>query len=127
VTLGGLVTTGATAVNWTITPRWGTANTGVTFGASQAVAKTVSLTAVPWMLQAWLQVRAVNDVTATQTTAVLHGTFESAGTARDMVFGGTTATIDTTAAAGFWFGIVASGADVSATFTPKLSLVETLN
>lgn len=127
ITLGGIVTTGATAVNWTITPRWGTSNAGVSLGPSQAVAKTVSLTGVPWLLQAWMQFRAINDVTATQSIAVMHGSLESAALARDIVFGGTTATIDTTSALGFWFGIVASGADVSATFTPKMSLVEPTN
>jgi hypothetical protein len=127
VTAGGVVTTGATAVNWTITPRWGTSNAGVTLGASQAVAKTVSLTGVPWMLQAWMVFRTINDTAATSSTAVMTGTFESAGMARDVVFGGTTATIDTTATAGFWFGIVASALDTSATFTPKLVVVEPLN
>jgi hypothetical protein len=126
VTAGGVVTTGATAINWTITPRWGTTNAGTTLGASQAVAKTASLTAVPWLLQFWLQVRTVNDTAATQTTVVGVGSFESAGTARDIVIGGTAATIDTASAAGLWFGIVASGADVSATFTPQIVIPETI-
>lgn len=127
VTASGLLTSGATAVNWTITPRWGTSNAGVSLGASQAVAKTTGLTNVPWVLQAWALFRTVNNAAATQSVVVMGGTFESAGIARDIVFGGTTATVDTTTAQGFWFGIAASGADVSATFTPKLSLVELVN
>lgn len=123
----GVVTTGATAVNWTITPRWGTSNAGTSLGASQAVAKTTGLTAVPWELRARAQFRLVNDVSATSSVLVLTGTFESAGASREIVFGGTTATVDTTAAAGFWLGIVASGADVSATFTPKIVQVAPLN
>lgn len=126
VTASGIVTTGATAINWTITPRWGTTNAGTTLGASQAVAKTVSLTAVPWLLQFWLQVRTVNDTAATQSTVVGIGSFESAGTARDIVIGGTAATIDTSTAQGLWFGIVASGADVSATFTPQIVIPEVI-
>lgn len=126
VTVSGVVTTGATAVNWTITPRWGTANTGVTFGASAAVAKTTGLTAVPWLLQFWLHFRTINNVTATQSTAMAGGSFESAGAARDLVLGGTAATIDTVSASALWLGIVASGADVSATFTPQLVVTEIL-
>lgn len=122
----GTVVTGATAVNWTVTPRWGTSNAGVTLGASTAVAKTVSVT-VPWVLRALAQFRVVRDDAATQSTLMLTGTLESAALARDMVFGGTQGAIDTTTAQGFWFGIVASGADVSATFTPKQVLVEPIN
>jgi hypothetical protein len=121
----GTVVTGATAINWTLTPRWGTSNAGVTLGASTAVAKTASVT-VPWVLQAFARFRTVRDDAATQSTLLLHGTFESAGAARDIVFGGTLGTVDTTSAQGFWFGIVASGADVSATFTPKDVWVETV-
>lgn len=124
VTASGLVTTGATAVNWTITPRWGTSNAGTTLGASQAVAKTTGLTAVPWLLQFWLQFRTVNDTAATQSTVIGAGSFESAGTARDIVIGGTAATIDTASAGGLWLGIITSGADVSATFTPQIVLSE---
>lgn len=121
----GTVVTGATAVNWTVTPRWGTTNAGVILGASVAVAKTASVT-VPWVLQAWARWRVVRDDAATQSSLILHGTIESAGFARDIVFGGTVGTVDTTTAQGFWFGIVASGADVSATFTPKDVWVETV-
>jgi hypothetical protein len=123
---GGSVTTGVTAVNWTITPRWGTSNAGVSLGSSQLVAKSTSVTA-GWFLQAYAQFRLVNDTAATQSTLVLHGTLQSGGLARDAVFGSTTATVDTTAAAGFWFGIVASGVDVSATFGVKFVLVEPIN
>jgi hypothetical protein len=126
VTASGVVTTGATAVNWTITPRWGTSNGGVSFGASAAVAKTTGLTAVPWLLQIWVHFRSINNVSATQSVAMAGGSFESAGTSRDIVFGGTSATIDTVSASGLWLGIVASGADVSATFTPQLVISEIL-
>lgn len=126
ITLAGTVVTGATAVNWTITPRWGTTNGGVTLGASTAVAKTASVT-VPWVLQWWGTFRVGRADAATQGTLIGHGTFESAGAARDIVFGGTQGTVDLTTGQGWWFGIVASGADVSATFTPKQALVEILD
>jgi hypothetical protein len=126
ITAAGLITTSATAVNVTINPRWGTSAAGVLLGASTTVAKTASLTNVPFVVQLWAQFRTVNNVTATQSTVIAHGTFESAAVARDMVFGGTTATIDTTTAQGFWLGLLASGADTS-TITTKTVLVETLN
>jgi hypothetical protein len=81
---------------------------------------------VPWLLQFWLVFRAINDIASTSSVAIGGGSFESAGVTRDMVIGGTTATIDTTTAQGLWFGIVASGADVSATFFPQLVIVETI-
>jgi hypothetical protein len=68
----------------------------------------------------------VNDTAATQTTVVGAARSSRPAFARDIVIGGTAATIDTTTAQGLWFGIVASGADVSATFTPQIVIPETI-
>lgn len=119
VRASGLMTVPATPGTVIITPRFGTSTAGVTLGASApAVAAVASLTNTPWVLQFDAIVRTTGSGAATTGVLVGGGTFESAGVARDIVFGGTTATIDTTAAGGIVFGITDSV--ISLSYTPKM-------
>lgn len=114
---GGIMTVPATAGTTTITPRWGTSTAGVTLGASAAVAVgTGSQTNVPWVIQFFGSFR--GPMASASSTFVAVGTYESNGVPRDLVFGGTTATIDVTTAQGIVFGVTNSVGSYS--YTPKI-------
>jgi hypothetical protein len=104
VTAFGIITTAASPGNLTITPRYGTTTSGTTLGASVASALTGSLTNVPWFLEFWFTCRTVG----TSGTAVGAGSFQSQAQT-SVTFGGTAATIDTTAASGIFIGVTMSG------------------
>jgi hypothetical protein len=123
--LGGIYSTGASGT-LTLTPRWGTTVGGVTFGASVAQTVPVSITNVPWWIDGFIQMRTVNNGTATASTAMCHGAFVgggvagTAGSSLALPFGGTAATIDTTTAGGLWLGwtlsVAGSVTPISCTF-----------
>lgn len=110
---GGIVTTPAAAGTILTTPRYGTTTGGVTLGPSVAVTGTNSQTNVPWLIQWFMFFRSFGAT----ATMVGFGTLETGALARDSIFGGTTATVDTTAASGITFSQTDSVAAVS--WTPK--------
>lgn len=110
----GVMTVPATAGTCTVTPRYGVSTAGVTLGASSAVAAgTISQTNVPWILQAYGKYRSLGVA----ATMVFSGTLETNGIARDAVFGGIVATIDTTTAQGLVISLTMSVASYS--WTPR--------
>jgi hypothetical protein len=116
---GGIMTVPGTAGTTTFNPRWGTTTSGVALGASVAIAAgTISQTNIPWIIQFHGMLRGVGAA----ATFVGLGTYESNGVARDGVFGGTTATSDTTTAQGIVFGVTMSVASYS--YTPKMIALE---
>jgi hypothetical protein len=124
---GGVMTTpAATPGTMTITPRFGTSTAGTTLGASVASPTLiVSLTNVPWSL---IAVFACRSIGATGS-GVMSGHFEcqAVGPApgAGLNFGGTVATIDTTAAAGIVFGATMGSASDS--LTTRYVAFEALN
>jgi hypothetical protein len=127
--LGGIYSTGASGT-LTLTPRYGTTTGGVTFGASVAQTVPVSLSGVPWYLEAFLTFRTVNNGTATSSTAMLSGCFWGAGVAGTAAsscvvpFGGTSATVDTTTTQGLWIGWTLS---VAGSVTTETCVWQSLN
>jgi hypothetical protein len=121
LTAGGIYSTGASGT-LTITPRYGNTIGGVTFGASVAQTVPVSVTAVPWFLEAFFTFRTVNNGAATASTAMLHGCFWGAGVAGTAAsscvvpFGGTSATVDSSTSQGLWIGWTLS---VAGSCTPE--------
>lgn len=124
---GGVLTTpGSTPGTMTITPRFGTSTSGTTLGASVASPTLiVSLTNVPWQLVAVFVCRSIGA----SGSGVLTGQFQSQATGAApsgvLVFGGTVATIDTTAAAGLVFGATMGSASDS--LTTRYVTLEALN
>lgn len=110
----GTVTTTATAsptMLWT--PRWGTAITDATLGATPSIVLTASQTACPWQLRGELTVRG----TGSGTNARVKGTFTLIGkfvtpangiVDAHHIFGYTAATGDSTIAKGLFMGIVST-------------------
>lgn len=121
LTAWGVMTTSTTPGNITVTPRYGTSTGGTSLGASTAVALTASLTGLPWFLKSYMTIRSVGAA----GSAVCVGTLETQVAARDIVFGGTTASINTTAAGGLFMGLTLGAASV--TMTTKGIAFETLN
>jgi hypothetical protein len=129
VIAGGIMSTAASGT-LIITPRWGTTTGGVTLGASVTQTVPINLSAVAWRLEFELQFRTINNITATQSTAVGTGIFHSAGTAAtagsafSLTFGGTAGTVDTTSAQGIFIGWTLS---VAGSVTPKFVYLQSLN
>jgi hypothetical protein len=98
LTAGGILSTGASGT-LIITPRWGNGITGTTLGASVTQTVPINLTAVPWFMTAIVTVRTVGAPGA-NSTVMLNGSFQSAGTAATagnafvLAFGGTSGTVD---------------------------------
>lgn len=124
--MGGIWTSAATGT-LTLTPRWGTTIGGVTLGASTATTVPVSASNVPWCIDGFIQMRTVNNGTATSSTAMCHGSFASSGLTAagfSLAFGGTSGTVDTTVAAGLWLGWTLS---VAGSVTPQSCLFGSFN
>ena len=99
---GGIMSFAATG-SLTITPSLGTATGGNTLGASNARTSPGATTNAPWLLEACFQVRTIGAT----GTMIGSGTYSTQGTATADVsvsFGGTSGTIDTTAASGITMG-----------------------
>ena len=126
VTAGGVMSTAAAPGTMIITPRYGTTTGGVALGASIASPTLIaSLTNIPWQLQATFVARSAG----TAATGILTGFFTSQAVgpapAGELVFGGTVATIDTTAASGLW--IAATATVATNTLTTRYLTFEALN
>lgn len=114
---GGVITT--TTANATITPRFGVTTSGITFGASAAVALTASQTGVAWTMDFRCFVRSVGTAAST-VTCVATGQFTMGTMA--MNYGGTTITTgDNSITAGLFLGWTFSAASQS--ITPKYVLL----
>lgn len=99
---GGIMSFAATG-SLTITPNVGTATGGATLGASNARTSPGTTTNAPWFLEMSLVVRTVGS----SGTVIGVGTYNTQGTATldiSVTFGGTSATLDTTAASGITIG-----------------------
>lgn len=111
----GIITTaGASPGTLTVTPRYGTTTGGTTLGASAASATlAVSQTNVPW----YLDLNGVCRSIGTAGTMVANGTLDVPASvlASSMIFGSTTATVDTTIAAGIFLGVTLGSASDSMT------------
>jgi hypothetical protein len=127
--MGGIYSTSSSASTLTITPRYGTSTSGITFGASNAQNMPLSLSGVPWFLEFVMTFRTVNNGTATSSTAMLSGCFWGSGIAGTIAssvvipFGGTSATVDTTTAQGIWIGSTLS---VAGSITPEVCVFGSL-
>jgi hypothetical protein len=101
LTVWGIITVTITSgtLTQTLFPRWGNSSGGVTLG--QSIGRTMTAgTNSPWLLRLVGTVRTVGA----SGTMVVAGTYKSARVTTQ-VFGGTVATVDTTAAnKGIWIG-----------------------
>jgi hypothetical protein len=127
VTAFGIITTpSATPGTMTVTPRFGTTVSGTSLGgAGPSGTLNTSLTNTPWYLDFLMTVRSVG----TSATVVGVGrivTLALPSSPGNLSFGGTVATVDTTAAAGIWLGITLS-VGTSPTMTTQGLAVEVLN
>jgi hypothetical protein len=119
----GIMSTAASASTLIITPRYGTTTGGVTLGPSVTQTVPASLTAVGWYMHAILNFRKVDNSAATQSVVMCGGVFvgtgtiATAGTAFTLPFGGTSGTVDTTAAGGLFIGWTLS---VAGSVTPRV-------
>jgi hypothetical protein len=99
---GGIMSFAATG-SLTITPSLGTATGGNTLGASIARTSPGATTNAPWFLEGTFIIRTIGAA----GTMIGTGTFNTNGTATldvAVAFGGTSGTIDTTAASGITMG-----------------------
>lgn len=99
---GGIMSFAATGT-LTITPNVGTATGGATLGASIGRTSPGTTTNAPWMLEGIFVCRTIGS----SGTIIGTGTYNTNGTATldvAVAFGGTSATIDTTAASGITIG-----------------------
>lgn len=127
ITAGGIWSTGASGT-LIITPNVGTATGGATMGASPTETVPVSISNIPWYLEYTAVIRTVG----TSGTIIGTGTFNSTGIAANTspgavmvtTFGGTSATIDTTAASGITIGKTLS---VAGSVTPQYVVWQSLN
>lgn len=132
ITAGGIWSTGASGT-MIITPSVGTATGGATLGASATVTVPVSITNVPWYLEATFVIR----TTGSAGTMIGTGVFWSGGIAANtspgantvIPFGGTSATFDTTAAPGSTTGAItiAKTLSVAGSVTPMYAFMQTVN
>lgn len=112
----GLMTTTATASPTVLfTPRWGTAITDATLGATPSIVLTASQTAVPWQIKGEFTVRGTGGPGG--TNARVYGTFSLIGkfvtpangiVDAHHIFGYTAATGDSTLAKGLFMGVVST-------------------
>jgi hypothetical protein len=112
----GTVTTTATASpTMLLTPRWGTAITDATLGATPSIVLTASQTACPWFIRGELTVRGTGGPGG--TNARVYGTFNMSGkfvtpangiVDANHIFGYTAATGDSSIAKGLFMGIVST-------------------
>jgi hypothetical protein len=125
---GGIWSTGATGT-LTITPNIGTATGGATLGASVGISGLpVSQSNMAWYLEAMFVVRTIGSSGTMMGTGVFWsvGAAANASTGANVVctFGGTSATIDTTAASGITIGKTLS---VAGSVTPMAAIMQTIN
>jgi len=130
LTAAGVCTTAASGT-WVIQPRAGILVTSPTMGASGAVTTTVSGTAIPWTLEAWM-ICQVLGLTGTNSKFACNGKFVAqaaltVGAAWSIVFGGIpNASVDAVGVTlGLQFSINAS--ITACTITPHFALLESLN
>jgi hypothetical protein len=128
LTAAGIFSTGASGT-LTITPRWGTTTGGTTFGASSAQTVVASLTNEGWYMTGILTIRS-NGAPGANSTAIFNGQFQAGGAAAtagsnvSVLFGGTQASIDLSAAAGLFIGWTLS---VAGSCTPQQILWQSCN
>ena len=133
LTAGGILSTAASGT-LIITPRWGSTTGGTTLGASVTQTVPINLTAVPWFMTAICTVRTVGAPGA-NSTVMLNGLFQSAGTAAtagsgfDVVFGGTSGTVDlsTTGTATTGGIVIGWTLSVAGSCTPQQVVWQSLN
>jgi hypothetical protein len=127
VMAGGVMTTpGASPGTMTVTPRFGTSTSGTTLGASVASPTLiVSMTNVPWALIAQCVCRSIGASGSLVMTGHIECQALGAAPGGSLVFGGTVATVDTTAAAGIVFGATMGSASDS--LTTRYVTLEALN
>lgn len=120
---GVMTTAGAGAGNITITSRWGTSTAGTSLGAAAAIALPLGQTAQPWAFTFHLSVRAVGA----SGSVVGGGVFfvPGGGASQAVLTGGTVATVNTTTAAGLFFGLTMGSASDS--LTTQGAVMEYLN
>lgn len=130
LTAAGVCTT-ASSGTWVIQPRFGQLVTSPTMGASGAVTTTVSGTAIPWLLEAWVQCE-ILGLTGTNSKFSCVGRFQAqaaltVGASWTIMFGGIpNASVDAVGvAAGIQMSINAS--ITACTITPQMVLLESLN
>jgi hypothetical protein len=124
----GIMSTGASGT-LTITPRLGLTTGGVTMGASVAQTVVASLTNIPWQMQMDLIVRTVGAPGANSTVMgvgsfVASGAAATASSGIQVVFGGTSATVDLSVATGLTIGWTLS---VAGSVTPQGIILQSLN
>lgn len=95
----GIITTGASGT-LIITPTYGGTG-GIALGASATQTVPVSLTNVPWIIEAWLTFRVIGAAGANSTAVLagyfaMSGTLATAGSGTVIPFGGTSASVDAT-------------------------------
>lgn len=125
---GGILSTGASGT-LVITPRFGTSTAGITLGASQAQTVPINLTNVPWYLVMNLTVRTKGAPGANSTmigtgSLTAPGAAATAGSGLCVCFGGTSAAIDLSLAAGLFIGWTLS---VAGSCTPQWVHMQSLN
>lgn len=123
---GGVLTTAGSPGTMTVTPRFGTSTAGTTLGASIASpTMIVSLTNVPWALIAEYVCRSIGATGSLVMSGHIECQALGPAPGGSLVFGGTVATVDTTAAAGFVFGATMGSASDS--LTTRYVTFEALN
>lgn len=128
VIAGGIMSFGATGT-LTISPFYGLTTAGVAMGASIAQTSPGTTTNQPWRLEMDCICRTIGATGSATSTVIGTGKFitaglGSAGTGVSMAFGGTSATVDTSAASGITIGWTLT---VAGTVTPQYVFMQTLN
>lgn len=121
----GVATSAATPGTQTFNPRIGTSSAGISLGISSNLTPTASETAVVWRIMGDMILRAPSTTTAVatgffsydQTTGTSGNAGPLAGT--PLYFGGTSASVDNTAAQALFMGLVAATSTTN-TMTPRL-------
>ena len=114
----------------TITPRYGLSTAGVTLGANPVAQTTPGATTnAPWLLEFYLVFRTIGAKGSASSTCIGTGKFISdgigtLGTGTIVAFGGTSATVDSSAASGICIGWTLS---VAGSVTPQFAFIQSLN
>jgi hypothetical protein len=132
LTAGGIYSTGASGT-LTITPRWGSSTSGTTLGASVAQTVPINLTNEAWFMQAIVTIRTV--ASGANSTVMLNGFFNGGGAAAtaasscDVMFGGTSGTVDLSTTGSSTTGGIVIGwtLSVAGSCTPQQVVWQSLN
>lgn len=129
VTAGGIMSWAATGT-LVITPRYGLTTGGITMGANPVAQTTPGATTnAPWLLEFYCIFRTIGATGSATSTCIGTGKFISdgvgtLGTGTTVAFGGTSATVDSSAASGIFIGWTLS---VAGTNTPQYAFIQSLN